>query len=69
MFFIFSTTKSKQVLNISDGIDNLGGLELPLVLALLLAWILVFGALVKGVASLGKISYFTATFPYVNILE
>ena len=51
-------------MNISDGINNLGDLELPLVLALLLAWILVFGALVKGVASLGKISYFTGKSKY-----
>lgn len=34
---------------------------------MLLAWFFVFAALVKGVASLGKISYFTATFPYVML--
>jgi hypothetical protein len=32
----------------------MGNLELPLVLALILAWFLVFAALVKGVQSLGK---------------
>ena len=35
------------------GIDNLGGLEWPMALALLVSWLFVFGALVKGVASLG----------------
>jgi len=61
-FFFFL---SETVLNITPGIDTLGNLEYPLVLSLLLAWIIVFAALSKGVASLGKISYFTATFPYV----
>jgi SNF family Na+-dependent transporter len=37
----------------------------PLVLCLLLAWAFVFITLSKGVQSLGKISYFTATFPYI----
>jgi SNF family Na+-dependent transporter len=55
------------VLNISDGIEQMGNLQLPLVLALFLAWFLVFAALVKGVQSLGKISYFTATFPYIML--
>ena len=49
-------------MNLSDGINNLGGLEGPLVLALLLAWFLVFVALVKGVQSLGK------EFFYINYL-
>ncbi|CAF0839573.1 unnamed protein product [Brachionus calyciflorus] len=56
-----------KVLEISDGIQNLDGLVTPLVLALLLAWFLVYVALAKGVASLGKISYFTSTFPYVML--
>jgi len=34
---------------------------------LLAAWVIVFAALSKGVASLGKISYFTATFPYLML--
>jgi hypothetical protein len=58
IFKIFSNQlnlKSKQVLNISEGINVMGNLELPLVLALILAWFLVFAALVKGVQSLGII--------------
>lgn len=53
------------MLRITDGIDNLGSLNPHIVLSLLLAWFFVFAALSKGVQSLGKISYFTATFPYV----
>ena len=56
---------SDTVLKITTGIDQLGSLEYPLVIALFLGWLIVFSALSKGVASLGKISYFTATFPYV----
>ena len=40
-------------MEIDTGIDNLGGLEWPMALALLLGWLIVFGALIKGVASLG----------------
>ena len=34
---------------------------------MLLAWAIIFVGLIKGVASLGKISYFTATVPYLLI--
>ena len=64
----FFLSYSETVLNITPGIDTLGNLEYPLVISLLLAWVIVFAALSKGVASLGKISYFTATFPYVTEL-
>ena len=47
------------MLNISDGIQNLGQLEYPLVLCLLVAWLIVFGALLKGVQSLGKSQFNT----------
>ena len=33
--------------------NNIGGLEWPMALALMIAWIIVFAALIKGVASLG----------------
>jgi len=36
--------------------------------ALLLAWLLTFLALIKGVSSLGKVSYVTAIFPYFVII-
>lgn len=56
-----------KVLEISNGIDNLGPIQYPLALCLLLSWFLVFAALSKGVQSLGKVSYFTATFPYIML--
>ncbi|CAM1329462.1 SLC6A7 (predicted) [Pycnogonum litorale] len=52
------------VLEISDGIDNLGPLSWKLVLCLLAAWVIVCLCLIKGVKSSGKVVYFTALFPY-----
>ncbi len=43
----------------------MGGLNPHLSICLVVAWTCVFLALLKGVASLGKMSYFTATFPYI----
>ena len=44
---------SDKVLEMSDGIDNLGGLNPHLTICLIAAWVLVFLALLKGVQSLG----------------
>ena len=56
---------SRNMLQISDAIDEPGDLRMELVLCLGLAWALVFFALLKGVKSFGKAVYFTALFPYV----
>ncbi|GAB6029115.1 Solute carrier 6 [Chamberlinius hualienensis] len=53
------------MLDISGGIHDLGHIRWQLSLCLLLAWILVYVALIKGVKSFGKLTYFTAFFPYV----
>ncbi|XP_067650919.1 sodium- and chloride-dependent glycine transporter 1-like [Haliotis asinina] len=53
------------VLKMSDGLENMGALNWRLSLCLLLAWFVVFGVLIKGIKSLGKVVYFTATFPYL----
>lgn len=55
------------VLEMSTGIDDINGVNFKVVGSLLLLWILAFFALVKGIQSLGKVSYFTAIFPYVMI--
>lgn len=52
----------------SDGIGDLGPLRWELVLALIAAWLIVFGALAKGVKSSGKVVYFTALFPYAVLI-
>ncbi|KAK8396273.1 hypothetical protein O3P69_005365 [Scylla paramamosain] len=60
----------KEVLKVDpEGFQN--GVGLPdwrLSLCLLLSWVLIFMAQVKGVKSSGKTAYFTAIFPYVVLL-
>lgn len=57
-----------QVLRQSSGIESLGSLQLPLVLTLFIAWVVVFLCLQKGVKSSGKVVYFSATFPYLILV-
>ncbi|XP_071502065.1 sodium- and chloride-dependent GABA transporter ine-like [Diadema antillarum] len=54
-----------RVLQISGGIDEPNGMRWELFGLLLLAWILVYFCLFKGVSTSGKVVYFTATFPYL----
>ncbi|XP_064649101.1 sodium- and chloride-dependent taurine transporter-like [Lineus longissimus] len=54
-----------RVLGISDGIDEVGSVRWELCLCLLLAWIIVYFCVWKGIKSSGKVMYFTATSPYI----
>uniref|UniRef100_UPI00358FC89F sodium- and chloride-dependent glycine transporter 2 n=1 Tax=Myxine glutinosa TaxID=7769 RepID=UPI00358FC89F len=56
------------VLKITDGIHEPGSLRWHLVLCLLLAWIVVYLCLIRGIKTSGKVVYFTATFPYVVLI-
>ncbi|XP_036432271.1 sodium- and chloride-dependent GABA transporter 2 [Colossoma macropomum] len=58
----------RRVLRISSGIDEIGELHWDMALCLLLAWILCYFCIWKGVKSTGKVVYFTATFPYVMLM-
>ncbi|MED6236060.1 hypothetical protein ATANTOWER_003902, partial [Ataeniobius toweri] len=58
----------RRVLGISNGIEEIGSLRWELVLCLLLAWIICYFCVWKGVKSTGKVVYFTATFPYVMLV-
>ncbi|XP_016399124.1 sodium- and chloride-dependent GABA transporter 2-like [Sinocyclocheilus rhinocerous] len=58
----------RRVLRISSGIEEMGTLHWDLVLCLLLAWVLCYFCIWKGVKSTGKVVYVTATFPYVMLL-
>ncbi|XP_045164528.1 sodium- and chloride-dependent glycine transporter 1-like [Mercenaria mercenaria] len=59
---------NKVSLQLSSGIDEFGQPHWYLVLCLMLAWIIVFFCLIKGIKSTGKVVYFTAVFPYVVLL-
>ena len=54
-----------NVLNISTGIDDLGGIQWHLVLALLGSVILMFLCMCKGIKTSGKVVYVTVTLPYL----
>ncbi|KAJ0068783.1 hypothetical protein NL108_010860, partial [Boleophthalmus pectinirostris] len=58
----------RRVLGISDSIEHIGSLRWELALCLLLAWIICYFCVWKGVRSTGKVVYFTATFPYVMLV-
>ncbi|XP_046558949.1 sodium- and chloride-dependent glycine transporter 2-like [Haliotis rubra] len=54
-----------KVLSITSGMEHLGGIKWELALCLLVTWILIFSSLAKGIKSIGKVVYVTATMPYV----
>lgn len=56
------------VLGRSEGMHEMGPIRWQLCLCLLLAWIVVFLCIIKGVKSSGKVVYFTATFPYIVLI-
>uniref|UniRef100_A0A1A7X3W1 Transporter n=2 Tax=Iconisemion striatum TaxID=60296 RepID=A0A1A7X3W1_9TELE len=55
----------RETLNISSSIEENGGIHTGQALCFLLAWLITYLFIVKGVKSTGKVVYFTATFPYV----
>jgi len=59
-YFWFRTT-----LDASGSIDNMDGIRWWNLVCLIVAWIVVYLILMKGIASSGKVVYFTALFPYL----
>ncbi|KAM7447968.1 hypothetical protein ABFA07_003876 [Porites harrisoni] len=58
----------KETLKISSGIDQPGSLNVPITISVLVAWILVYFCIWKGVRTTGKVVYVTATAPYVILV-
>ncbi|XP_072015119.1 sodium- and chloride-dependent glycine transporter 1-like [Amphiura filiformis] len=54
-----------QVLQETNSMNDTGGLVWQLVLCLIVAWVVAWACMVKGIDSIGKVVYFTATFPYL----
>ncbi|XP_076006937.1 sodium- and chloride-dependent GABA transporter ine isoform X2 [Genypterus blacodes] len=53
-----------RLLEKTNGIEDNGGLRWELFGFLLMAWVIVYLCIFKGVKSTGKVVYFTALFPY-----
>lgn len=54
----------RRALQISSGIEDIGGIRWELAATLLLVWIMCYFCIWKGVKWTGKVVYFTALFPY-----
>lgn len=59
----------RDVQQASGSIDDLGQVNWKLALCLLLAWVIVYLSIMRGVQSSGKLMYFTAIFPYIILLS
>ncbi|XP_076333206.1 sodium-dependent nutrient amino acid transporter 1-like [Tachypleus tridentatus] len=59
----------RYVLNQVTHLEDMSTMDWRLVLCLLLSWTIVFLATVRGVQSLGKVVYVTATYPYIVLIS
>ncbi|XP_063230449.1 sodium- and chloride-dependent glycine transporter 1 [Bacillus rossius redtenbacheri] len=57
-----------KILQISDGIGNPGQIVWQLLVCDVVSWVVIFLCIMNSVRSVGKVVYFTATFPFVIIL-
>ncbi|KAL1129026.1 hypothetical protein AAG570_013558 [Ranatra chinensis] len=62
-YFWYRTT-----LMVSDDINSPQAFNWKIALALVIAWVLVYMCMIKGIASSGKVVYVTATFPYIVLI-
>ncbi|XP_043944370.1 sodium-dependent neutral amino acid transporter B(0)AT2 [Protopterus annectens] len=58
----------RKALNISDSISEGGGLNWRMALCLLSAWFMVCLAMIKGIQSSGKVTFFSSPFPFVVLV-
>ncbi|XP_020505635.1 sodium- and chloride-dependent GABA transporter ine [Labrus bergylta] len=69
----YSSTASQEffrykMLEQTSGVEETGEMRWELFLILILAWILIYLCIFKGVKSTGKVVYFTALFPYLILV-
>ncbi|XP_048586051.1 sodium- and chloride-dependent GABA transporter 1 isoform X2 [Nematostella vectensis] len=57
-----------KVLEITKGIDEPGGLNVHLTVCLLVAWVLVYFCIWRGIKTTGKVVYVTATLPFIILI-
>ncbi|XP_034252061.1 sodium- and chloride-dependent GABA transporter 1-like isoform X2 [Thrips palmi] len=58
----------RRVLQLTAGLEDLGGMQWELLGCLLLGWLLVYLIICRGLHESGKIVWFTALFPYAIML-
>ncbi|KHJ42072.1 Sodium:neurotransmitter symporter family protein [Trichuris suis] len=58
----------RNALNMSKGIEQVGSIQWKLALALLVAWLLCYFAIFRGIKWTGKVLYVTAIFPYLLLV-
>ena len=56
---------NKSVLQISDGINNLGGINWFILIALMIVWVLIYFCIWKGTKSVGKVVLYSVPLPVV----
>lgn len=59
---------TNEVLRISDSPMNLGGFSAPVLIALAIAWILIYVCIRKGTSSVGKVVKYTVFIPVVLLV-
>ena len=60
---------TQTVLHQSNGLWDVNQIEWKLTICLFVTWTLVYLTIINGVTSLGKVSYFTAFFPYLVLIS
>lgn len=55
----------RTALNITDAIEENGGMNTNMIICLFVAWLIVCLAMIKGIKSSGKVMYFSSVFPYI----
>ena len=55
----------REVLNLSEGIHDLSGIQWHLLGCLAFTWLVVFFCVIKGIKSSGRVVYVTALLPYL----
>ncbi|XP_037554911.2 sodium- and chloride-dependent glycine transporter 2-like [Dermacentor silvarum] len=58
----------KRFLGLTSGIDEPGGVQADIFVALLIAWIIVFVAVSRGIRSSGKVAFVTVLVPFVMLV-
>uniref|UniRef100_A0A6P7GFP8 Transporter n=1 Tax=Diabrotica virgifera virgifera TaxID=50390 RepID=A0A6P7GFP8_DIAVI len=53
-----------KILQISPEVTDVGGIVWPLFVANMVSWIITYVCIIRGIKSVGKVVYFTATFPF-----